>query len=78
MRTWLKSLERKGLKNSLLTKFRLVLPKSGMEPFFDREGDLRETDDLRVLDEDGDHVFKLFRFDEFGSSLVYEPPQADN
>jgi hypothetical protein len=42
------------------------------------KGDLRETDDLRVLDEDGDHVFKLFRFDELGSSLVYEPPQADN
>ena len=37
-------------------------------------GDLRETDDLRVLDEDGERVFKLFRFDELGSTIVYEPP----
>jgi hypothetical protein len=35
-------------------------------------GDLRETDDLRVLDEDGDRAFKLFRFDEMGPSLAYE------
>jgi hypothetical protein len=37
------------------------------------KGDLRETDDLRVLDEDGDHAFKLFRFDELGPPRVYEP-----
>lgn len=37
------------------------------------QGDLRETDDLRVLDEDGEHAFKLFRFNELGPSLVYEP-----
>ena len=37
------------------------------------KGDLRETDDLRVLDEDGERVFALFRFDELGPSLVYEP-----
>ena len=39
-------------------------------------GDLRETDDLRVLDEDGERVFKLFRFDEVGPALVYEPAPA--
>ena len=36
-------------------------------------GNLRETDDLRVLDEDGDRAFKLFRFDELGAPLTYEP-----
>lgn len=36
-------------------------------------GDLRETDDLRVLDEDGNRAFKLFRFDELSSPLVNEP-----
>jgi hypothetical protein len=35
-------------------------------------GDLRETDDLRVLDEDGDRAFNLFRFDELGPPLVHE------
>jgi hypothetical protein len=36
-------------------------------------GDPQETDDLRVLDEDGERAFKLFRFDELGPSVVYEP-----
>ena len=37
------------------------------------KGDLRETDSLRVLDEDGERAFKLFHFDELGPSLSYEP-----
>jgi hypothetical protein len=36
------------------------------------KSDLRETDDLRVLDEDGGHAFKLFRFSELGLPLIYE------
>lgn len=36
-------------------------------------GDLQETDDLRVLDEDGEHALQLFRFDELGPPLVHEP-----
>jgi hypothetical protein len=40
------------------------------------KGDLRETDDLRVLDEDGERAFALFRFDELGPSLVYEPARG--
>ena len=40
--------------------------------FFVVKGDLRETDDLRVLDEDGERAFALFRFNELGPSLVYE------
>ena len=42
------------------------------------KGDLRETDDLRVLDEDGEHAFKLFRFDELGPAIMYEPPSDAN
>src|SRR6516162_6925854 len=40
------------------------------------KGDLRETDDLRVLDEDGEHAFKLFHFDEFGPAILYERPSG--
>ena len=39
-------------------------------------GDLRETDDLRVLDEDGDRAFKLFRFEELGPPILHEPTPA--
>jgi len=38
------------------------------------KGDIKEDDDLRVLDEDGQHAFKLFRFDELGAPVTYEPP----
>jgi hypothetical protein len=39
-------------------------------------GDVRETDDLRVLDYDGSRAFKLFRFGELGSPLLQEPGQV--
>lgn len=34
--------------------------------------DLHETDDLRVLDFDGQHAFSLFRFDELGQPILHE------
>ncbi|MDO9531257.1 MAG: hypothetical protein Q7O12_03895 [Deltaproteobacteria bacterium] len=34
--------------------------------------DLRQSDDLRVLDYDGHHIFLTFSFKEFGSQIIYE------
>lgn len=34
--------------------------------------DLHETDDLRVLDYNGERAFRLFRFDELGEMQVHE------
>jgi hypothetical protein len=34
--------------------------------------DLHETDDLRVLDFDGQHVFQLFAFAELGQPMFHE------
>lgn len=36
------------------------------------EHDLRETDDLRVLDYNGGRAFQLFRFDELGTPQLHE------
>jgi hypothetical protein len=36
-------------------------------------GDLRETDDLRVLDYNGHRVLANFTFEEMGSPIHYEP-----
>ena len=36
------------------------------------EQGLKETDDLRVLDFDGQRAFKLFRFAEMGAPIVHE------
>ena len=35
-------------------------------------GDLHQTNDLRVLDYDGHHVFYNFSFEELGEPIVYE------
>ena len=37
------------------------------------KNDLRETDDLRVLDYNGERAIKLFRFDELGKETRHEP-----
>lgn len=37
------------------------------------EQDLHETDDLRMLDFNGDRIFRLFRFSELGEPIVHEP-----
>lgn len=34
--------------------------------------DLRETDDLRILDFDGQRIFRLFTFRELGSPVLHE------
>ena len=35
--------------------------------------DLHETDDLRVLDYNGDRAFNLFSFSELGEAFFHEP-----
>lgn len=35
--------------------------------------DHRQTDELRVLDEDGGRMFKILHFDEFGPAVRHEP-----
>lgn len=42
------------------------------------ESDLRQTDDLRILDYNGSRAFNLFRFEELGQPVAHEPePAAD-
>ena len=35
-------------------------------------GDLKQSDDLRILDYDGHHIFKTFSFKDLEPPLVYE------
>ena len=35
--------------------------------------DLHETDDLRVLDYNGDRAFRMFCFNELGEAHIHEP-----
>ncbi len=38
--------------------------------------DLHETDDLRVLDYNGDRAFRMFSFNELGEAHIHEPLPA--
>ncbi|MBT8048301.1 MAG: hypothetical protein HKN57_08475 [Xanthomonadales bacterium] len=35
--------------------------------------DLHETDDLRILDYNGDRAFRMFSFSELGKAHIHEP-----
>jgi len=32
-----------------------------------------QSDELRILDEDGNHIFLRFRFEEYGKPIFHEP-----
>jgi hypothetical protein len=73
-KTLIKKLAEKGIKKFVAYEIPIGLAEQRYGTHFSVvSGNLRETDDLRVLDEDGDRAFKLFRFDELGSPLAYEP-----
>jgi hypothetical protein len=38
--------------------------------------DLRESDDLRILDYNGERAFRLFRLAELGAPILHEPDTA--
>lgn len=40
--------------------------------------DLHESDDLRVLDVNGQRVFSLFRLDQLGAPMVHDPAGERN
>ena len=64
----------KGIEKSVAYKISTGLAEQRYGSHFRIvEGGLGETDDLRVLDEDGERAFKLFRFTELWPPLMYEP-----
>ena len=74
----IKKLAEKGIEKFLANEIPIGLAEKRYGTHFSVvRGDLRETDDLRVLDEDGDRAFKLYRFDDLGSPLVHEPARAN-
>ena len=70
----LKKLEAKGIERFLAYEIPLDLAKTRYGGHFTTViNDLHESDDLRVLDYNGERAFALFRFDELGSPAVHEP-----
>ena len=75
--TLLEKLEAKGIERFMAYEIPLELAKVRYGGhFITVVNDLHETDDLRVLDYNGERAFALFRFDELGSPVFYEPQAA--
>ncbi len=73
----LDKLEAKGIERFLAYELPLNLAKSRYGGHFATVmNDLHETDDLRVLDYNGERAFALFRLDELGKPIVHEPAAA--
>ena len=73
----LEKLEAKGIERFLAYEVPLDLAKKRYGGHFKSVmNDIRETDDLRVLDYNGERAFALFRLDELGSPILHEPIAA--
>ncbi len=73
----LDKLEAKGIERFLAYELPLDLAKSRYGGHFSTVmNDLHETDDLRVLDYNGERAFALFRLNELGKPIVHEPAAA--
>lgn len=72
--TLLAKLEGKGIRKFIAFDLPLeqVRWRYG-EHFAVARDDLAQTDDLRVLDFDGHHIYDLFRFCELGPPIFHEP-----
>jgi hypothetical protein len=72
-------LEAKGIDKFIAHELPLDLVKHRYGHHFTVvEHDLRESDDLRILDYSGGRAFRLFSFDEFGPAVAYEKGKATN
>ena len=63
----------KGIKNYIAFEIQEDLVKNKYGKHFNVIlGDLKQADDLRVLDYDGHHVFYSFSLDEIGEPIYHE------
>lgn len=75
--TLVAKLEAKGIERFLAYELPLDIAKKRYGGHFNTVlNDLHETDDLRVLDYNGERAFGLFRLDELKSPVVHDPRRA--
>lgn len=66
----------KGIKKFIAYELPLDLVKDKYGKHFGAVmNDVKQTDDLRVLDYDGHNVFNNFSFSIMGDPVSYEPPE---
>lgn len=73
----LKRLEAKGIDKFIAYELPEALARERYRGHFEVVcSDLHETDDLRVLDFNGQRAFNLFGFDEMGEPVAYQGGQV--
>jgi hypothetical protein len=67
-------LEAKSIKKFVAYELPLSLVKERYEAHFDMvRNNPEETDELRILEYDGERAFNMFSFDELGPAIYHEP-----
>lgn len=70
----IKKLNAKGIKKFIAYEIPEKMARERYGKHYDIVmGDLKQKDDLRVLDYDGHHVFYNFSLKEIGDPIFYEP-----
>lgn len=73
-RAFLDKLAAKGIYKFIAHELPLELVKERYGNHFQvASHDLHETDDLRVIDFDGQRIMRLFKFEEYGPEFMHEP-----
>ena len=74
----LERLRRKGIQKFIAFEIPLEIARRRYAGhFFVVEHDLHESDDLRILDFDGQRAFQLFRFEELGAPIFHDAGEAE-
>ena len=74
----LEKLSAKGLDKFLAYEVPIEMAKERYGGHFSVvANDLHETDDLRVLDYNGERAFRLFSFAELGRAIIHETPEHE-
>ncbi len=69
----LAKLTSKGIRKFVACEVSIEAAKAKYgKQFEDVRGDLRQTDDLRVLDYNGERAFSMFKFSELGPAIYHE------
>lgn len=71
---FLLKLEAKGIYKFIAYELPIELVRERYGKHYEiASGDLNETDDLRVIDFDGQRAMQRFSFSEYGASYMHEP-----
>jgi len=74
---FLQKLNAKGINKFIAHEIPLDLVKERYANHYEvASHGLHETDDLRVIDFDGQRALRLFRFEEYGPEYMHEPDDA--